>query len=113
MAFEQSCMIEGDCKGEGDSNQSKDSAEGFEHCFGVREDGFHYVAVFVIANGDDVDDGSEDVPTGLGLGTLDVELVGEYVEAADGGCAATGGLVLELMDIQGEVLAWPLWFGTV
>ena len=86
-------MIEGDCKGEGDSNQSKDSAEGFEHCFGVR--------------------GSEDVPTGLGLGTLDVELVGEYVEAADGGCAATGGLVLELMDIQGEVLAWPLWFGTV
>ena len=71
------------------------------------------MAVFVVADSDYVDDGSQDVTIGLGLGSLDVELICEDIEAADRGCVAARGLVLELMDIHGEMLPWPLRFGTV
>jgi hypothetical protein len=42
-----------------------------------------------------------------------MKLICEDVEAADRRCVAARGLVLELMDIHGEMLPWPLRFGTV
>jgi hypothetical protein len=42
------------------------------------------MTMLVVANCDDVDDGGEDVPGGFGFDPLDVELVAEYIEGADG-----------------------------
>ena len=106
VPFEQSCMVEGDCENEGDAHQSQDGSEGLEDCFRVGEDGFHNMTMLVVANGDDVDDGGENVTVGLGLCTLDVKLIGEDVKTADGGCAPACGLVFELVDVQGEMLPW-------
>ena len=113
MSLKQSRVIQGDGEDEGDTHQSEDGSKGAEHSFGVGEDRLNDMTMFVVADGDDVDDGSEDVAIRLCLGTLDMELVCEGVEATDGGCVATGRLVLQLVNIQGELLARPLWFGAV